>query len=157
MAPAVIEKILRNEARGWFADRDGLLIRALTGAIQQGRQTQGSNVKRWNWGQFNQLTIKHPVGDRLPLLSAYFNVGPVEMSGSSTSIKQTTQALGPSMRFVADFSDWDHSLNNLTIGQSGQFLSSHYKDQWDAYYSGRSFPMQFLHVEAKSTLTVQPK
>jgi penicillin amidase len=79
------------------------------------------------------------------------------MSGSSTSIKQTTLVLGPSMRFVADFSDWDHSLNNLTIGESGQFLSSHYKDQWDAYYTGRSFPMQFQRVDAKSTLSIQPK
>jgi penicillin amidase len=79
------------------------------------------------------------------------------MSGSSTSIKQTTLVLGPSMRFVADFSDWDHSLNNLTIGESGQFLSSHYKDQWDAYYTGRSFPMQFQRVDAKSTLDIQPK
>jgi penicillin amidase len=61
------------------------------------------------------------------------------------------------MRFVADFSDWDHSLNNLTIGESGQFLSSHYKDQWDAYYTGRSFPMQFQRVDAKSTLDIQPK
>jgi penicillin G amidase len=157
MAPAVIEKILRNDARGWFEDRDGLLIRALTDAIEAGRQSQGSNVKRWNYGQFNRLTIKHPVGDKLPLLAAYFNVGPVEMSGSSTSIKQTTLVLGPSMRFVADFSDWDHSLNNLTIGESGQFLSSHYKDQWDAYYTGRSFPMQFQRVDAKSTLGIQPK
>jgi penicillin amidase len=157
MAPAVIEKILRNDARGWFEDRDGLLIRALTDAVEAGRQSQGSNVKRWNYGQFNRLTIKHPVGDKLPLLAAYFNVGPVEMSGSSTSIKQTTLVLGPSMRFVADFSDWDHSLNNLTIGESGQFLSSHYKDQWDAYYTGRSFPMQFQRVDAKSTLDIQPK
>jgi penicillin amidase len=157
MAPAVIEKILRNDARGWFEDRDGLLIRALTDAVEAGRQSQGSNVKRWNYGQFNRLTIKHPVGDKLPLLAAYFNVGPVEMSGSSTSIKQTTLVLGPSMRFVADFSDWDHSLNNLTIGESGQFLSSHYKDQWDAYYTGRSFPMQFQRVDAKSTLSIQPK
>ncbi|HYL39259.1 MAG TPA: penicillin acylase family protein [Bryobacteraceae bacterium] len=157
IAPAVVEKILRNDAQGWFQDRDGLLIRALADAIQAGRRDQGSNVKRWDYGKYNQLTIRHPVGGRLPLVGAYFNIGPVEMSGASTSIKQTTEALGPSMRFVADFSDWDHSLNNITIGQSGQVLSAHYKDQWDAYYSGRSFPMQFEHVEAKATLVIQPK
>jgi penicillin amidase len=91
------------------------------------------------------------------LLGAYFNVGPIEMSGSSTTIKQTTIRLGPSMRFVADLADWEHSLNNITIGESGQFLSRHYKDQWDAYYAGRSFPMQFGKVEAKETLVVAPK
>jgi hypothetical protein len=36
-------------------------------------------------------------------------------------------------------------------------LSSHYKDQWDAYYHATSFPMQFRKVEAKATLIVNPK
>ncbi len=157
MAPAVVEKILRQNGQGWFADLDGLLLRALMQAIEEGRKSQGSNVKRWNYGKYNELTIKHPVGAQLPLVGGYFNIGPVEMSGSSTTIKQTTRSIGPSMRFVADPADWDHSLNNLTIGESGQILSSHYKDQWDAYYTGRSFPMQFDRVAAKATLVVQPK
>ena len=61
------------------------------------------------------------------------------------------------MRFVADLSNWDNSLNNITIGQSGHRFSSHYKDQWDAYWVGRSFPMPFTKVTAKDTLTVQPE
>jgi penicillin amidase len=114
-------------------------------------------VNRWSYGKNSALTIKHPVGGELWLLAPYFNVGPIAMSGSSTTIKQTTQRLGPSMRFIADLSDWERSLNNLTIGESGQFLSSHYKDQWDAYYVGRSFPMQFGRVEAKQTLVIDPE
>jgi penicillin amidase len=157
MAPAVVEQILDGGARGWFQDRDALLVSALSEGIQNGRRSQGSNVKRWNYGTYNELTIRHPVGDKLPLIGPYFNVGPVAMSGSSTTIKQTTQVLGPSMRFVADLGDWDRSLNNITIGQSGEILSRHYKDQWDAYYVGRSFPMEFRRVEAKDTLNVVPK
>ena len=61
------------------------------------------------------------------------------------------------MRVVVDLGNLDASLANLTIGQSGQYLSSHYKDQWQAYYNGRSFPMQFGKVDAKATLTVTPK
>ena len=157
IAPAVVQKILDSDARGWFDDKDDLLMRALRAALEEGRQIQGGNPRRWNYGQYNELKIKHPVGNELPLIGSYFNVGPVPMSGSSTTIKQTTQRIGPSMRFVADLSDWDHSLNNITIGESGQFLSPHYKDQWDAYYAGRGFPMQFANVAAKSTLTVIPK
>ena len=48
-------------------------------------------------------------------------------------------------------------MNNITIGESGQILSRHYKDEWDAYYAGRSFPMQFKNVDAQATLTVEPK
>ena len=156
MAPAVVEEILDRGARGWFQDQDALLMRALAEGIQDGRRLQGSNVKRWNYGTFNELTIRHPVGDKLPLFGPYFNVGPVPMSGSSTTIKQTTMVLGPSMRFVADLGNWDASLNNITIGESGQILSRHYKDQWAAYYGARSFPMQFEKIDAKQTLTVVP-
>jgi hypothetical protein len=36
-------------------------------------------------------------------------------------------------------------------------LSPHYKDQWDAYYAGRSFPMQYSKVDAKDVLVVKPQ
>ena len=157
MGPAAVEKILESNPLGWFHDRDETLIAALGDALAEGRRLQGGDINRWDYGKYNEHTIRHPIGGQLPLIASYFNVGPVEMSGSPTTIKQITDRLGPSMRFVADFSNWDQSLNNITIGQSGQILSRHYKDQWDAYYTGRSFPMQFEKVEAKSTLSVEPK
>ena len=156
IAPAVLEGVLNAGKNGWFQDPDELLLRSLADALAAGREEQGSDVKRWRYGKHNELTIPHPVGGRLPLVSPYFNIGPVEMSGSSTTIKQTTRALGPSMRFVADLANWDGSFNNLTIGESGQILSAHYKDQWQAYYTGQSFPMQFAHIEASSTLSITP-
>jgi len=157
MATAAIERIVESGGSGFFRDEDDALLAALGAALQEGRKTQGSDVARWNWGRYNLLTIKHPVGSQLPAIGAYFNIGPVEMSGSSTTVKQTSVTLGPSMRFIADLGHWDGSLNNIDIGQSGQILSRHYKDQWDAYYVGRSFPMQFEKVEAKDTLLVVPK
>jgi acyl-homoserine lactone acylase PvdQ len=60
------------------------------------------------------------------------------------------------MRMDADLGNWDRSLLNLPIGQSGQIFSSHYRDQWTDYYYARSFPMQFDHVNAKSTLEFRP-
>jgi penicillin G amidase len=157
MATAAIQRILESGGRGFFRDPDDALLAALAAAIAEGRKTQGSDVARWDWGRYNLLTIKHPVGSQVPVFGAYFNVGPVEMSGASTTVKQTSPTLGPSMRFVADVANWDGSLNNVDIGESGQILSRHYKDQWDAYYVGRSFPMQFEKVEAKDTLVVMPK
>jgi penicillin amidase len=157
MAPAVVQLILEMDSRGWFADQDAVLLACLKDAIEEGSKEQGSSVSRWNYGLFNELEIKQPVGSQIPVVGRYFNIGPVPMSGSSTTVKQTTKRLGPSMRFVADTSDWDKSLNNLTIGESGEILSSHYKDQWDAYYAGHSFPMQFRKIDAKDTLVVNPR
>jgi penicillin amidase len=78
------------------------------------------------------------------------------MSGSTTTVKQTSRTVAPSMRMNADLGDWERSLFNIPIGQSGQILSSHYKDQWADYYNARSYPMQFGKVEATSTLRFQP-
>lgn len=168
MAPAVIENLLRARPAGWFKDYDDALLRSFSDALDEGRRMQGLDVKKWIYGKYFEMTIQHPVATALShlplvgqfvgsLVSRYFNVGPVQMSGSSTSVKQTTVRLGPSMRMNADLGDWDRSLMNLPIGESGHVLSSHYRDQWDAYYNGTSFPMQFRKVEAKSVLEVVPR
>ena len=157
MTPAVVENVLRSNSQDWFSDQNAALLGVLRSALQEGRRLEGANVNRWDYGKYNELTIKHPVGNEIPLIGSYFNLGPVEMSGSSTTIKQTTDRLGPSARFVADLADWDRSLNNITAGESGQFLSRHYRDQWDAYYAGRSFPMPFNKVDAKQTLVVKAR
>jgi penicillin amidase len=47
------------------------------------------------------------------------------------------------MRMVVDFSNLDQSVQNITLGESGQVFSPYYKDQFDAWYNGRSFPMPF--------------
>jgi penicillin G amidase len=146
MAPAVVEQLLRARPREWFGDWDGLLLRCLQTALEDGRKQQGRNVSKWDYGQYIELTIQHPVARTVPWLGKYFHIGPVPQSGSTTTVKQTTRRIGPAMRFVATPGDWDKSLLNITIGQSGHRLSRHYKDQWDAYYTGRSFPLPFNTV-----------
>jgi penicillin amidase len=156
IAPAVIENLLRARPAGWFRDYDDALLQSFADAVEEGRRLQGADVNKWAYGAYLELTIAHPIGHRLPVVAKYFDVGPVWMSGASTSVKQTTRRLGPSMRMNADLGDWDRSLINLPIGESGHVLSSHYKDQWDAYYNGTSFRMQFRKVEAKSVLEFVP-
>ena len=98
--------------------------------------------------------------ERAPVLSGtefQLDIGPVPMSGSSTTVKQTTLRLAPSMRMNADLADWDRSLLNIVTGQSGQILSTHYRDQWPDYYNARSYPMQFRTVQAKSRLEFKPR
>jgi len=157
IAPAVLENLLRARPAGWFPDYDDALLQNLADAVDEGKRMQGPDVKKWAYGAYLELTIAHPIGHRLPLVAKYFDIGPVWMSGSTTSVKQTTRRLGPSMRMNADLGDWDRSLMNLPIGQSGHVLSTHYKDQWDAYYNATSFPMQFRKVEAVSTLEFVPE
>jgi penicillin amidase len=152
MSYAVVEKLLRERPTGWFADYDEMLLTALVDAVEEGERIQGRDHQRWQYGAYSRMFVPNPVIHRIPWIGKYFDIGPVPMSGSPVSVKQVTARLAPSMRMDADLADWDRSLLNETIGQSGQVLSSHYRDQWDDYYAGRSFPMQFRKIEAASTL-----
>jgi len=151
-----IERLLNERPPGWFPDYDAMLLRALTGALDQGVKLQGSLVARWDYGQYRQLTIRHPVASQMPILGKYFNLGPVPMRGSPTSVLQYTGVLGPSLRMVMDLGNWDGSFTNIVAGESGQRFSLHYKDQWQAYLSGQSFPMPFDKTAARNVLTVDP-
>ena len=153
---AAAGRILHARPAGWFADYDEMLLGCLRDAVREAQRMQGRNLDKWRYGNYLTLEVDHPVGKQLPGVADYFDIGPVPMSGGSLSVKQTTRRLGPSERFNAVVGDWDKSLLNVPIGESGHVFSPHYRDEWDAYYNGRSFPMQFEHVDGKSTLTMTP-
>jgi penicillin amidase len=156
--PSIIEDLLRERPAGWVTnnDWDSWLLENFSRALQDGRKLQGTPISKWRWGQMLQWKFAHPVGKQLPVVSGYFDIGPVPMSGSSTTVKQTTPTVGPSERMVADLGDWDKSVQNLTTGESGHVASKHYKDEWPAYYVGKSFPMEFDQVNAKQILRISP-
>jgi penicillin G amidase len=157
--PQVIENLLRGRPPGWVAgdDWNAWLIQNFEAAIQEIRRQQGSRVSHWRWGRMLQWKLAHPIGNELPIVNRFFDIGPVEMSGALTTVKQTGSNLGPSERMVVDLGDLDKSVQNLLAGESGFVASSHYKDQWQAYYVGKSFPMEFNRVDAKDVLQVVPQ
>ncbi len=157
MSRAVGAKLLMERPAAWFADFDEMLLRALVDALEEGRRMQGADIGKWQYGRWLRVRIDHPVIHQVPMIGTYFDIGPVPMSGSPSSPKQTTAHLAPSMRMNADLGDWNRSLLNITIGQSGQIFSSHYRDQWEHYYTAQSYPMQFGKVEARSAVVLRPE
>lgn len=155
MAPAVIEKLLTRRPQGWFADYDAMLLKEFSDAVAEAEKQQGADPAKWTYGRYTSFSLSHPILSRVPWAGKYYVLGPVPMHGSLTTVKQTSRRLGPSMRFVADLSNWDASLANTTTGQSGQALSSHFTDQWWEYLAGRSFPMRFSDV-AGDRLELRP-
>jgi len=156
IAPAVLEQLLRERPSEWFTDWDEVLMKALSGAVEEGRRMQGTEVRRWRWGHANRVLIVHPVLSRLPLIGKYLRIGPVPMSGGTTTVKQTTTRIGPSLRIVVDFADLDGSWFVLPTGVSGHPLSGHFKDQWSDYYVGRAHRLGFDKVEVRRVLRVEP-
>lgn len=157
LSAALIQRLLTEEPKDWFPDYDQMLLQAFADAMEEGGRMQGTDPKQWKWGKYRYLDIASPVGSHLPLIGSYFNIGPVPMSGGPVSVKQTTPALGPSERMDTAAGDWDASLWDVVTGESGHWASGHYKDQFDSYYYGTSFPMQFGKVDAKSTVRFVPR
>ncbi len=153
----VVEGLVRERPKEWFADWDTVLATALGEAVEEARRSQGKNSEKWSWGRYNEFNLDHPVAGKIPWLAPYFRLGPVELGGASSTVKQTSRTFSPSQRMVVDLANLDRSVSNIRFGQSAHRLSGHYKDQWEAFLSGKSFPMQFGRVEAKRTLTIQPR
>ena len=160
-----LEMVLHRRPSRWlpaaFRSYDDLLISSADLAVRHMAEQSGAATSDWAWGKFNLLRMFHPLG-RAGLLRDVLSIGPIPISGSPYSVKQITPTFGPSMRFVADLSNFDDSLMNLTMGQSGQFLSPNYKDQFPAWYQGYGIPSDFSdsaerpHVVHRLELTPAP-
>ncbi len=157
ISPTVIENLLRTQPADWFPDYNALVLHAFTDAMDEGQRMQGTSPLGWKWGKSLYLELVSPVGSHLPWIGSWFNIGPIAMSGGSTTVKQITPRLGPSERMNFAVGNWDNSLWNLLAGESGHRASPHYKDQFDAWYNGESFPMPFRNVEASGTVRFIPE
>jgi penicillin amidase len=85
-----------------------------------------------------------------PQLKAQLTVGPLETPGSgSTPRAQTYRAsdfsvtAGASVRMVMDVGAWDNSVVINTPGQSGDPMSSHYRDLFPLWAAGAYAPLRF--------------
>ena len=156
VAAAAVEKLLESRLSGWFNGYDDALLKSFAEAVEEGQRMQGRDPAKWIYGKRQEVLIAHPVGHRLPLVSGLFDIGPVEMSGSPLTVKQTTTRVAPSMRMVVDLGDFDRSVLVLQIGESGHVLSRNYRNQWDAYYAGRGLPWKFRDIDRTSVVEFLP-
>ncbi len=165
------DNVLRDRPAHWlpkeFPDYDALLVTAAERAAERlERDARASGIvnpekpEQWRWGNYIKLRILHPLAQS-GFLSRHLSITNVNQSGTGYSIKQTGRSIGPAMRFVADLAGWDNSLMNITMGQSGHYLSGHYRDQFDAWYWGRGVPSAFSDAAVQSgvkhRLTLKPQ
>jgi penicillin amidase len=156
MSSTFFENVLTNHWARWLppgdASFDDTLMKSLDDAVKRIPKLVGSqNHEAWKWGDTIRLTFYHPLGQGIPFLGRLLNVGPFPQAGTSTTVKATTANHGPSMRMIVDLADLERSVQNLTLGESGQVFSLDYKDQFEAWYTGRSFSMPFSDAAVDQT------
>jgi penicillin amidase len=148
MSTTFLQNVLANNWTRWLPPSDSSFEETLIKSLEEGVKQIPSRVgsrshDAWKWGNAIPLTFYHPLGRGFPLLGRLLDVGPFPQAGTATTVKATTARYGPSMRMIVDLSNLDNSVQNITLGESGQVFSPYYKDQFDAWYNGRSFPVSF--------------
>ena len=148
MSGVFLQNVIEQKLVRWLPpgdrDFDETLIKSLEAGVREiPTRVHSQSRAAWRWGDTIPLTFHHPLSGGSKFLGRWLDVGPYPQAGTGTTVKQTTTAVGPSMRMVVDFSDLDQSVQNITLGESGQPVSDYYKDQFRAWYTGQSFPMLF--------------
>ena len=140
-----MENILLHRPKRWLPDKyanyDDLLAAAVDAAVNS--PAAPKDLASWRWGAFNAVEIEHPILGKIPIIRHWTGPGVQEQSGSGYTVKAVTRHHGPSERFTANLADLDQSTLNVVTGQSGNFMSPHYMDQWKAWYEGSTFTLPF--------------
>lgn len=156
-----LENVLTNQPPRWLPTKFPNYDELITAATEDALQDAPKNLESWRWGDKNSLTIQNPVLGKIPLLRRWTGAGANPQSGSVYTVKAVGHDHGPSERFTADLSDWDTSTLNTVTGQSGNFLSPYYMDQWRAWYLGSTFTLSFSKTDVENTaqhrLMLEPK
>jgi penicillin G amidase len=142
-----LENILRERPAAWlpsgFANYDELLMASADDAVAAlQKQTGQASEAAWNWGRLHSLDMVHPLG-RAGLLHRMLSIGPYEQGGTIDTVRAMGVGHGPAMRFVADLSNFDQSLMEIPTGESGQYASAYYRDQFAEWFAGRGIPAPY--------------
>lgn len=152
---SVLLDTLEKPAQRFGADatrkRDELLLASLAAAWADMERLQGTDPKRWQWGQLQFSYFQHPMAAILDSGGrALVNVGPLPRGGGAYTVNVSGyepdsfwQVHGPSFRMVLDVGNWDNSRAINTPGQSGDPASPHYRDLAADWAQGRYFPLLY--------------
>jgi len=160
----VVQKIVEENVSPLFDDkntsrvetRDDMLRKSLSDALTDLERKMGPDMNQWQWGKLHSLTFKHFFSGENKFMDGIVDIGPFGLGGDGTTLFNTEYLfnhyngdlkayrhgdyenhLGPSMRYIFDFSKPDEFYLVLPTGESGHPLSKHYKDQTQLWLRGK--------------------
>ncbi|MGA2571477.1 MAG: penicillin acylase family protein [Terracidiphilus sp.] len=156
------EEIVMHAKPEWlpmvYKNWDELLAAAVRKGMADGRAP--GDLSKWAYGNWHVVDIEHPLANLLPIVSRVAGTGPQPQTGDGTTVKQVNGLLEPSQRFTMDWSNIDGSTENIVMGESGNPLSPYYRDQWNDWLNGTTFPLPFtpaaVAAQTRHTLRLLP-
>ncbi len=159
-----VMQLMERPDSWWFDDlstpqsenRDEIIRKSLSEALSDLEKKFGRDLKEWQWGRMHHVIFKHTFSGLSSIVDNIIDIGPFEIGGDGTTIFNTEYPffesiekfprfrhsefendLGPSMRYIYDFSKPDEFYMILTTGESGNVMSDHYSDMSEMWLNGK--------------------
>jgi penicillin amidase len=140
-----------------FGDYSELIRASYRDAQETLRQRIGTNESDWIWGRFAQVRFPHPLAE-IPRVGERFTIPPFPQNGSGAGGPGATVNVGAnvSMRLIADLSNWDRTRQGISLGESGDPMSSHWRDQLDDWrgVTPKTFPFSVVGVKKAADILI---
>jgi len=147
----IYAQILKSENSNWFDDtntqateiREDLVQRSYTEAVETMKSLCGEALQDWRWGKIHQLKLSHVLG-QVSVTDRVFNRGPHPVPGNLVTVNVASYSYsqpyhmiaGPSLRFLVDWSEAEEYYSVIPGGNSGNFLSKYYDNQFELWLAG---------------------
>ncbi len=145
----LIERILRAHPNQWLPpgerSYDAFLISTFGMSLKGVRvSAEKEDAKIVPWGTLHKVTFRHPIAKYNSSFAPVLDIGPSSVGGdqdtvSAANIKPSKDAwnflssVGPTLRMLIDMADDEKIYSNLSLGESGQLISSYRADQLPAW------------------------
>ena len=143
-----------------------MLVDALAEAGRVLRETYGTDMGAWRYGDAHKILWKHNLG-RDPEGAALFNVGEIETGGddhtpnNASSIYGRPGDHGTSFRQIFDLQNLNGARVCIPPGNSGRPGSPHYMDHLERWRDVEYFPLyvewEDIEANAEGTLELRPQ
>ncbi len=160
--------IMSGENTQWCGEKgcQAVATAAWDAALVKLEKRHGQDMGQWRWGQSHTALSAHKPFDKVAVLKHGFDVSvPSAGDGFTVNVGQYhvddadlpfINRHAASMRAIYDLSNLDRSLFIYQTGQSGNVLSSRYRDMAQAWATGQYRPLNMHPQQITGTLKLTP-
>ena len=146
----ILDRAIRERSALWlpagFADYTALMKACDTESGAALEKRYGADRTAWIWGKVSTSRLLHPLVSA-PLIGGQFATPTDGLYGSGQT---PNVASSVSMRLIATPGNWDTTRHTIPLGISGDPKSPHFKDQFEAYKTGKSLVYPFSREAVKA-------
>jgi penicillin amidase len=137
-----------------YSSWDALMLESVDAVIADLAARYDGPLSGRRWGERNTVTIRHPLGAALPVLSGWLDMPTRELPGDVNMPRVQSPGFGASVRFAVTPGDEDGGYLHMPTGQSGHPLSDFYRAGHLDWAEGR--PTPFLPADPRYRLILAP-